>query len=103
MFSFDDEDLQAYFSFYDEDDAVSITNQDCGYAPTIIKKEYNGTCCRSCNEFNKYAEPDSVTSDSKYTCWSCASHPERKRKGLTAKETKALEAYYKKHYKSWSK
>jgi len=42
--------------------------------------------CRSCNEFNKYAEPDNVIDDNKYTCWACKTHPYRKYKGLKTKE-----------------
>ena len=98
MFSLDDEDLQAYFSFYDDDDAVSITNKECGHEPVLTKKELPGICCRSCNDYNKYGESDNVTSDGKYTCWACATHPERKRKGLTRKEVKELDRYYKKNH-----
>lgn len=41
-----------------------------------------GCCCRACNDFNEYAVPDQIVSDGKYTCWACAMHPDRKRRGL---------------------
>jgi len=44
-----------------------------------------GINCRSCNEFNKYAEVDLLTNDGKFTCWACSQHPERKRFGLPMK------------------
>jgi len=101
MFTYDDEELQSYFAFYEEEDSVSVTNKDSGHEAAISKKECLGIYCRSCCEYNKYANPDYVIMDGKFTCWTCANHPERKRKGLPPDKVKDLESYYKKHYKSY--
>jgi len=47
---------------------------------TEVNKD--GIYCRACNDFNRYAEVDSLTNDGKFTCWACAQHPERKFLGL---------------------
>lgn len=43
----------------------------------------NGSFCRACNYFNKYAEVDNVVEDDKHTCWNCATSFERIRIGLS--------------------
>jgi len=96
MFTYDDDDdLQSYFTFnnsvnYEEDFERKNT--------AISTKEEMGVCCRACSEFNKYASPDYIINDRKFTCWSCATHPERKRIGLSLDKVKDLEEYYKKNY-----
>ena len=61
-----------------------------------IKK---GAFCRVCNDYNEYAEPDRLAEDDKYTCWSCGTHPERKRKGLTSGGVRELNKKYSKKKK----
>lgn len=97
----DDDELQAYFSFYEDEDEISITNGECGHESTVSKQESLGVYCRSCSEFNKYAAPDHIVYDGKFTCWACANHPERKLKGLPLDKVKDLEEYYKKNYKTY--
>ena len=50
----------------------------------------NGTWCRACNNFSEYAEADKIVNDGKHTCWSCANHPERRKRGLEKPEQIAL-------------
>ena len=51
------------------------------------KPEPKGGCfCRSCNDYNEYMVADNVICDGKFTCWSCASNPYRRSKGLATKE-----------------
>ena len=99
MFNYDDEEFQAYFSFYenDEDDDVSITNKECGHEASISKKENLGIYCRACNEYNAYVEPDCIILDGEFTCWRCARHPERKKTGLPSDKVKDLDDFYKKN------
>ena len=42
----------------------------------------NGVFCRSCNEFNEFAEPDYISDDGKFTCYGCGTHPDRRYKGI---------------------
>jgi len=98
MFGYDDdEDLQAYFAFYNP---VGV-EEDCGSKSTKPKEESAGIHCRACSDFNKYAVPDYIVLDGKFTCWSCATHPERKRIGLPSDKVKDLEEYYAKNYKTY--
>ena len=60
---------------------------------TYIKK---GCHCRSCNEFNDYAEPDAVIDDGKFTCWHCGNHPDRKKRGLPSDKVKYIDKIYSK-------
>ncbi len=54
------------------------------------KNEHDGTWCRACGNYNDYAVPDKVIDDGKNTCWACAEHPERRRRGLNTPEQVAL-------------
>lgn len=38
--------------------------------------------CRSCKEYNDYAEADGLMDDGNYTCWNCAGHYLRVKAGL---------------------
>jgi len=48
----------------------------------------NGCCCRVCNEFNDYADPDGICIDGKYTCYNCGTHPYKYSIGLVNDEQK---------------
>jgi len=50
----------------------------------VVNINPNGCHCRSCNEFNSYAQPDGVVSDDKFTCWNCANSYMRVRVGLSS-------------------
>lgn len=41
-----------------------------------------GVFCRGCNNFYDYASPDHIVEDNKITCWSCAGHYIKCRRGL---------------------
>jgi hypothetical protein len=41
-----------------------------------------GSFCRSCGEYNNYAEVDKVIEDGKHTCWNCANSDIRIYRGL---------------------
>ncbi len=64
------------------------------------KKQSNskksGIYCRSCNEYNEYAETDNIIDDNKYTCWNCGTSPSRKRKGLPPDKVCEVDKIYKK-------
>jgi hypothetical protein len=47
-----------------------------------IKVGKVGSFCRSCGEYNNYAEVDKVIEDGKYTCWNCANSNIRIYRGL---------------------
>jgi len=98
MYNIDDEDLQTYFLLNIDEDSASTANKNCDAKYASLKQECIGVYCRACNDYNKYAVPDNIINDSKFTCWSCMNHPERKRKGLTSDKIKELEKYYKKNY-----
>ncbi len=53
---------------------------------SILKS--NGCCCRVCNEFNDYSEPDGICMDDKYTCYNCGTHPYKYSIGLINDEQK---------------
>lgn len=98
MYDDDDEELQGYFAFYNPVGA----EENCGNkSPAISVKEESGINCRACFIFNKYATPDQIIEDGKFTCWSCANHPERKRMGLPPDKVKDLEKYYMDNYKTY--
>jgi len=47
-----------------------------------VVKIKGGSFCRSCGEYNNYAEVDKVIEDGKYTCWNCANSDIRIYRGL---------------------
>ena len=84
---------------YEENGLFDSLIKPHGYKRVLVEEAHskmeekmvlNGTWCRSCNNFSEYAEADKIINDGKHTCWSCASHPERRRKGLETPEQVAL-------------
>jgi hypothetical protein len=58
----------------------------------------NGCNCRVCKEYNYWAVPDCVVSDSNYTCWNCANSYHRIIRGLDLENIDKQVAMIKKNY-----
>jgi hypothetical protein len=77
-----------------DDDNLGNVKTNMPKKTCVEKKEYKGSCCRSCGEFNGYAEADLIVNDGCHTCWRCCNHPERKRKGIPVEKRAIFEKYY---------
>jgi len=89
--------------YYDDDDYLyeddSCEDVDLTNITKVCseKKEYKGSCCRSCGEHNPYAEADNIVNDNCHTCFRCVNHPERKRKNIPVEKQKEFAEYYEKN------
>ena len=78
----------------DCDDDCNDNSKKCSTKKSSYSK--NGCYCRSCNEYNEYAEPDEVIEDNKFTCFVCGNHPDRKGKGLPNDKVAEIDKIYSK-------